>query len=612
MITIFYRYVILYLQIEPLDDHYLFIRSDHPSRSKRSADHHTRTLAADERVKWVEQQYAVKRVKRDGIFADDESSELRDGNEESERFNDPLWPVEWYLRDTRSRSSLPKLDLHVIPVWNHNITGRGVVVTILDDGLEWNHTDIFPNYFKNASTDLNGKDDDPFPRYDPTNENKHGTRCAGEVAMVENNQKCGVGVAYNVKIGGVRMLDGRVTDSLEAKAIAHALDVVDIYSSSWGPNDDGKTVEGPGKLARQAFDKGIKEGRKGKGVIYVWASGNGGGSGDNCDCDGYTASIYTLSISSASMSLKSPWYAEKCASTMATTYSSGAYTDMKIASVDLHNTCTTQHSGTSASAPLAAGIFALVLEANPDLTWRDLQHLVAWTSEYDPLKNNDDWHRNGAQFWVNPRFGFGLLNAAALVDNAKNWTNVQNKSICEVSDRSAFPKKLKTGNEVEIKLHVSGCKGQPNEINFLEHVQVQINMSYTKRGVLDIDIRSPAGTITRLLTQRGRDLSSDGFKNWPFMSVHQWGEKPGGTWIVRIRDPKDGDGDGNSGKVLDVSLILHGLKERPPYYTGDGRQYAEYNKVKNDRSQAEATRSKEKIQALTNVAYDYISHQVHT
>jgi len=72
------------------------------------------------------------------------------------------------------------------------------------------------------------------------------------------------------------------------------------------------------------------KGRGGRGVIYVWASGNGGFRADNCDCDGYTNSIYTLSISSASQQLKSPWYAEHCASTMATTYSSGAIADNKI------------------------------------------------------------------------------------------------------------------------------------------------------------------------------------------------------------------------------------------------------------------------------------------
>lgn len=72
------------------------------------------------------------------------------------------------------------------------------------------------------------------------------------------------------------------------------------------------------------------QGRNGKGSIFVWASGNGGRQGDNCDCDGYTDSIYTISISSASQQGLSPWYAEKCSSTLATAYSSGDYTDQRI------------------------------------------------------------------------------------------------------------------------------------------------------------------------------------------------------------------------------------------------------------------------------------------
>lgn len=74
------------------------------------------------------------------------------------------------------------------------------------------------------------------------------------------------------------------------------------------------------------------QGRGGKGSIFVWASGNGGRQGDNCDCDGYTDSIYTISISSASQQGLSPWYAEKCSSTLATAYSSGDYTDQRIVS----------------------------------------------------------------------------------------------------------------------------------------------------------------------------------------------------------------------------------------------------------------------------------------
>lgn len=72
------------------------------------------------------------------------------------------------------------------------------------------------------------------------------------------------------------------------------------------------------------------KGRNGKGSIYVWASGNGGSYGDNCNCDGYLASPYTISIGSASQKGEFPWYGEACASTLAVTYSSGAYKDQMI------------------------------------------------------------------------------------------------------------------------------------------------------------------------------------------------------------------------------------------------------------------------------------------
>ena len=57
---------------------------------------------------------------------------------------------------------------------------------------------------------------------------------------------------------GVRMLDGDVTDMVEAKSLSHQPQHIDIYSASWGPDDDGKTVDGPASLARQAFENGIR------------------------------------------------------------------------------------------------------------------------------------------------------------------------------------------------------------------------------------------------------------------------------------------------------------------------------------------------------------------
>ena len=121
-----------------------------------------------------------------------------------------------------------------------------------------------------------------------------------------------------------------VSDAVEARSLSFNPDHVDIYSSSWGPNDDGKTVDGPGKLASRAFKNGIMRGRNGKGSIFVWASGNGGRYKDNCNCDGYATSIYTITVSSTSESGHIPWYSEACSSTLATTYSSGTTSERQI------------------------------------------------------------------------------------------------------------------------------------------------------------------------------------------------------------------------------------------------------------------------------------------
>lgn len=93
---------------------------------------------------------------------------------------------------------------------------------------------------------------------------------------------------------------------------------------------------------------------------------------------------------------------EECASTLATTYSSGTPGhDKSIGTVDMDgrlrpdHICTVEHTGTSASAPLAAGLVALALEANPNLTWRDMQYIVVMTSKSLPLEKESGWAVNG-------------------------------------------------------------------------------------------------------------------------------------------------------------------------------------------------------------------------
>nr|XP_023990549.1 LOW QUALITY PROTEIN: proprotein convertase subtilisin/kexin type 6-like [Salvelinus alpinus] len=316
-----------YGQIGSLEDHYHF----HHSRVVRRAAFSTRGahsfIQMDPKVDWVQQQLVKQRVKR-YIQRD-----TRSPDPNFVHFNDPKWSNMWYIHCT-DKNNRCRSEMNILAAWQRGYTGKNVVVTILDDGIERNHPDLAQNYDQLASYDVNGNDHDPTPRYDSSNENKHGTRCAGEVAAVANNSHCIVGIAYNARIGGIRMLDGDVTDVVEAKSLGIRPDYIDIYSASWGPDDDGKTVDGPGPLAKQAFEMGIKKGRKGLGSIFVWASGNGGRQGDHCSCDGYTNSIYTISISSTTENGNKPWYLEVCSSTLATTYSSGEFYDRKIRDSD--------------------------------------------------------------------------------------------------------------------------------------------------------------------------------------------------------------------------------------------------------------------------------------
>ncbi|XP_017052406.1 furin-like protease 1 isoform X2 [Drosophila ficusphila] len=507
------------------EDHYHFAHHKVSKRSLSPATHHQTRLDDDDRVHWAKQQRAKSRSKRDFIrMRPSRTSSRAMSMVDAMPFDDSKWPQMWYLNRGGG------LDMNVIPAWKMGITGKGVVVTILDDGLESDHPDIEENYDPKASYDVNSHDDDPMPHYDMQDSNRHGTRCAGEVAATANNSFCAVGIAYGASVGGVRMLDGDVTDAVEARSLSLNPQYIDIYSASWGPDDDGKTVDGPGELASRAFIEGTTKGRGGKGSIFIWASGNGGREQDNCNCDGYTNSIWTLSISSATEEGHVPWYSEKCSSTLATTYSSGGQGEKQVVTTDLHHSCTVSHTGTSASAPLAAGIAALVLQSNQNLTWRDLQHIVVRTAKPANLKD-PSWSRNGVGRRVSHSFGYGLMDAAEMVRVARKWKSVPEQQRCEIN-APHVDKVIPPRTHITLMLSVNHC----SSVNYLEHVQAKITLTSQRRGDIQIYLRSPANTSVTLLTPRIHDNSRSGFNQWPFMSVHTWGESPRGNWLLEIHN----------------------------------------------------------------------------
>merc|ERR1712127_58121 len=578
-------------QIGDLTNYFLF---EHRGLSKRSANssvHHEFLLMEDPEVEWFEQQKELHRVKRDfhqmekRDFADDASDIWDDLFDElnSDKFNiengkkivvrrnglqfsDPMFLSQWFLNGGGRNGA----DMNVKPAWDRGYTGKGVVVSILDDGIQHNHPDLAQNYDRFASTDINDSDTDPMPQ--DNGDNKHGTRCAGEVAAVANNGICGVGIAYNASIGGVRMLDGIVNDAVEARALSLNPDHIDIYSASWGPEDDGRTVDGPGPLAKRAFLNGVTRGRKGKGSIFVWASGNGGRHIDDCNCDGYTNSIFTLSISSASQTGFKPWYLEQCSSTLATTFSSGPPGhDESIVTVDQdarlrpNKICTSEHTGTSASAPIAAAVCALALEANPSLTWRDMQHIVIMTSRPGPLLGEPGWITNGRGRQYNHKFGYGLMDAGGMVELAEKWKNVPLQHVCQSPViTSDLPLPDTVGQSVSSSLTTDGCSGTLNVVNHLEHVQCKISLTYVPRGNLMILLTSPSGSRSTLLFPRPRDTLGQSFDDWPFLSVHFWGESTAGTWTLEVVN-MGADRNFNRGKgVLHKwQMIWYGTEHNP-------------------------------------------------
>ncbi|XP_015674021.1 proprotein convertase subtilisin/kexin type 4-like [Protobothrops mucrosquamatus] len=473
-------------------------------------------LNRDPQIPWFEQQVLKRRTKRTATIVP----------------TDPWFHKQWYMNNDVTP------DLNVLTAWSQGYTGLGVVVSILDDGVEKNHPDLVANYDPLASYDFNDNDPDPQPRYNRWNENRHGTRCAGEVAATANNHVCGAGIAHGARIGGVRMLDGDVNDIVEAQSLSLQPQHIDIYSASWGPEDDGKTVDGPGVLAREAFRKGAANGRGGLGSLFVWASGNGGLRKDNCNCDGYTNSIYTLSVGSSTESGRVPWYNEACASTLTTTYSSGAKGEKQIVTTDLRHACTGSHTGTSASAPLAAGLIALALEANPALTWRDMQHLVVRASSPAHLQA-DDWVVNGAGRKVSHYYGYGLLDGGALVEMARRWQRIRPQRKCFLQ---VVSQPMAIGSRLSVSENVSSspCLQRGNRgIRSLEHVQVQLWLTYSRRGDLAISLTSPRGTTSTLVDVRPYDTSRDGYKDWTFMSTHYWDEDPRGVWTLLLENKGD-------------------------------------------------------------------------
>ncbi|KAK9894511.1 hypothetical protein P389DRAFT_173492 [Cystobasidium minutum MCA 4210] len=463
----------------------------------------------------------------------------------AERFSiaDPLWPKQWHLANDK----MPENSINVTGVWDQGITGAGVRVAIVDDGLDMYSGDLKDNFYAEGSWDYNDHTDLPKPRL---SDDQHGTRCAGEIAAAKNDV-CGVGVAYNAQVAGIRILSASISDADEASALNFGYQENDIYSCSWGPPDDGKSMEAPSPLIYKSMLNGVQNGRGGKGSIFVFASGNGGAVDDQCNFDGYTNSIFSITISAIDRKGLHPYYSEGCSANMVVTYSSGSGDNIHTTDVG-KNRCTDHHGGTSAAAPIAAGIFALVLEVRPELTWRDLQHMCVQTAIQVNLKD-PDWQMTHAGRPFNHKYGYGKLDAYRLVELAKTFEPVRPQAWFQVA--AQLVNKPMTKDGVSSKITVSRADLDVMNFDTLEHITVTVDAEHQRRGNMEVILESPNGIRSILARPRRFDNDPDGFPNWTFMSVKHWDEDPIGDWTLTMRDRQT---NGKNGTFISWSMTLWG------------------------------------------------------
>ncbi|GEP43059.1 S8 family serine peptidase [Brevifollis gellanilyticus] len=500
--------------------------------------------------------------------------------------NDPLYSQQWWLKNTGLSGGKIGTDMHAENVWS-TYKGNGVRIGIVDDGLDLLHPDLSPNVDSgNNHYDWNDEPHDtnpqPNPTLDASMDDSHGTAVGG-VAGARGNNNLGVsGVAPEVTLVGFRLISAQdpdgTDDSEDAEAMSRGNNIIDIKNNSWGSGAPAWVTTPAGPLLEAARQTGTTTGRGGKGTVYVWAAGNGRLDGEQGQKDGSTNSMFVTTVSGIDNKGNLSSYSEGGSHVVVAAPTSGGSGTLRVCTTDLTGNngynrtgnggepanmdYTGSFGGTSSATPAVSGAVALMLEANPNLTWRDVKEILLRSSVQVPSflsPTAGGWvSRHGGDPSLPPikhheQFGGGLIDTQAAVAMAETWVNV---GPMVSTSRTSFasrviPDNNTTGVSIPIDFSSLGLMR-------VEHATLELDVSHSYRGDLEITLQSPSGVVSTLATREFEDDGND-YDYWLFNSVRHWGEAGTGIWTLTIKDLDPGI----TGIFLSATLNLHGTNENP-------------------------------------------------
>ena len=251
-------------------------------------------------------------------------------------------------------------------------------------------------------------------------------------------------------------------------------------------------------------------------------------------------------------------------------WSSNPFEDHTTHILKINCNYTSAFNGTSAAAPTVSGVIAVMLEANPNLTWRDVKHILAGTSRkinsadsylYRGLTQYS-WTENSAGYEHHPRYGFGAVDAAAAISAAESYTQ---GNLC------SFINTCWIGGSTDVTIEDSSivtgtysASAPEGSSGIVEFIKLRVDFTHEAPETFGISLVSPGGIEIPVLppfhdatTNPANDGTYDGVVVRPiFMGVSGfYGVGITGDWQVKITDYTD---DSINGTVSHVALKIYG------------------------------------------------------